>query len=83
MACVTSMIAQPYSGSHASMTPDEKAAMGLDEGLIRLCFGMEDVDDLKRDLVEALESIDELAELAAETGRWKEPRIREASSVRE
>lgn len=83
MACVTSMIAQPYSGSHASMTPDEKAAMGLDEGLIRLCFGMEDVDDLKRDLVESLESIDELAELAAEKERWKEHRTREGKSTRE
>jgi len=58
MACVTSMVAQPYSGSHASMTPAEKFEMGLDEGLVRLCFGMEEVDDLKRDLRQALEAID-------------------------
>ncbi len=57
MACVTSMIAQPYFGSHASMTPEEKQAIGLDPGLIRLCFGLEDPEDLKQDLVAALERV--------------------------
>ena len=58
MACVTSMVAQPFTGSHASMSSDEKAEMGLDEGLIRLCFGMEEVADLKQDLRQAFEAID-------------------------
>lgn len=58
MACVTSMIAQPYTGSHASMSDDEKAAMGLDRGLVRLCFGMEPVVDLKEDLLLALGSLE-------------------------
>ena len=53
MACVTSMVAQPYTGSHASLTEDEKAAMGIGKGLIRLCFGFEDPEDLKRDLTNA------------------------------
>ena len=58
MACVTSMIAQPYSGSHASMTDEEKHEMGLTRGLVRLCFGLEDPEDIKRDLRDALASID-------------------------
>ena len=58
MACVTSMVAQPYSGSHASMSDEEKAEMGLGKGLIRLCFGLENIDDLKRDIQNALEEID-------------------------
>ena len=58
MACVTSMIAQPYSGSHASMSADEKAEMGLGKELIRLCFGLENIEDLKRDIQNALEKID-------------------------
>lgn len=58
MACVTSMIAQPYSGSHASMTDAEKAAMGLGPGLVRLCFGLEEVADLQADLRRALSEID-------------------------
>jgi cystathionine beta-lyase/cystathionine gamma-synthase len=59
MACVTSMVAQPYTGSHASMTDAEKEQMGLSHGLVRLCFGLEDPEDLRRDLSEALASIDQ------------------------
>lgn len=58
MACVTSMVAQPYTGSHASMTPKEKADMGLNKGLIRLCFGLEATEDLKKDLLNAFNLID-------------------------
>ena len=61
MACVTSMVAQPYTGSHASMTAEEKAEMGLGENLVRLCFGLEEVDDLKQDLLGAFESIESLS----------------------
>lgn len=58
MACVTSMVAQPYTGSHASMSDAEKAEMGLGKNLIRLCFGMENIEDLKRDLQDAFNTID-------------------------
>jgi len=57
MACVSSMVAQPFSGSHASMTEDEKASMGLGRGLVRLCFGLEDVEDLKNDISGAFGSL--------------------------
>ena len=57
MACVTSMIAQPYTGSHASMNSEEKESMGLKDSLIRLSFGLEDVEDLKNDLEKGFESL--------------------------
>jgi len=57
MACVSSMVAQPWSGSHASLTNEEKRAMGLDEGLVRLCFGMEVAEDLIADLERALDAL--------------------------
>ena len=57
MACVTSMIAQPYTGSHASMDNCEKEDMGLDKSTIRLSFGMEDPEDLMNDLENAFEQI--------------------------
>ena len=57
MACVTSMIAQPFSGSHASMCDEEKIEMGLDKSLVRLSFGLENVDDLKADLAQALNAL--------------------------
>jgi cystathionine gamma-lyase / homocysteine desulfhydrase len=58
MAAVTSTVAQPYSGSHASMTAEEKAAIGLGEDLVRLCFGLEDPDDLQADLRHAFEYVE-------------------------
>jgi len=50
MACVSSMVAQPWSGSHASLCDSEKTAMGINTGLVRLCFGLENADDLIADL---------------------------------
>jgi cystathionine gamma-lyase/cystathionine gamma-lyase/homocysteine desulfhydrase len=50
MACVTSMVAQPYTGSHASMENCEKEDMGLTPCTIRLSFGLEDAEDLIEDL---------------------------------
>jgi cystathionine gamma-lyase/cystathionine gamma-lyase/homocysteine desulfhydrase len=61
MACVSSMVAQPYSGSHASMTAEEKRDMGLQENLVRLCFGLEHPDDLKADILAAFASVDDPA----------------------
>ncbi len=57
MACVTSMIAQPFSGSHASMEYSERHEMGLDERLVRLSFGLEDVQDLMSDLRQGLDAL--------------------------
>lgn len=57
MACVTSMIARPYDGSHASLSPEEKQTMGIGRDLIRLCFGLEDFEDLAADLERGLTAI--------------------------
>jgi cystathionine gamma-lyase/cystathionine gamma-lyase/homocysteine desulfhydrase len=57
MACVTSMVAQPHSGSHASMNEEEKKEMGITPKLARLCFGFEDPEDIKRDLSRAFAAL--------------------------
>jgi cystathionine beta-lyase/cystathionine gamma-synthase len=57
MACVSSMVAQPWSGSHASLEETEKRQMGIDPGLVRLCFGLENEDDLISDLTASFESL--------------------------
>jgi cystathionine gamma-lyase / homocysteine desulfhydrase len=57
MACVTSMIAQPYTGSHASMNDTEKNEMGLGRNTLRLSFGMEAPEDLIADLANAFDSL--------------------------
>jgi cystathionine gamma-lyase/cystathionine gamma-lyase/homocysteine desulfhydrase len=61
MACVTSMIAQPFTGSHASMSEEEKKAMGLGKDTIRLSFGLEDTEDLKQDLLYGFKVLKEAA----------------------
>ena len=35
----------------------ERAAIGIDDGLVRLSVGIEDVEDLERDVWEALEGV--------------------------
>lgn len=57
MASVVSSVAQPYTGSHLSMTPKEKETAGINKTLVRLCFGLEDENDLKTDLTQALEGL--------------------------
>ncbi len=57
MACVTSMIAQPSTGSHASLCAQEQEAMGIKPSLVRLCFGLEEERDLMADLANGFEKI--------------------------
>jgi cystathionine beta-lyase/cystathionine gamma-synthase len=40
--------------THAAMVPAARAAAGLVDGLLRLSIGIEQVDDLQRDLAAAL-----------------------------
>ncbi len=51
---VESLIAHPGSMTHAAMAPEARAAAGLVDGLLRLSIGIEDVEDLRRDLDAAL-----------------------------
>lgn len=51
---VESMINHSASMSHASMTPEARAAVGIFDTTLRLSVGIEDVDDLIQDLGEAL-----------------------------
>ena len=47
---VESLVAHPASMTHASMTPEARAAAGISDGLIRLSVGIEDLADLQGDL---------------------------------
>ena len=53
---VESLVAQPASMSHASMTSEMRERIGIRDGLIRLSVGVEDEADLIEDLRQALES---------------------------
>lgn len=51
-----SLVQHPASMTHSSYTEDERAEHGISERLIRLSIGLEDVDDIWRDLESALAS---------------------------
>ena len=40
--------------THASIPPEKRQALGIDDSLIRLSVGIEDVEDLLADLENAL-----------------------------
>ncbi len=47
---VESLIEHPAIMTHASVPADRRAALGIDDGFIRLSVGIEDVEDLRGDL---------------------------------
>ncbi len=47
---VKSTIVHPATTTHAKLSPSERSAAGIGEGLIRIAAGLEDADDLIRDL---------------------------------
>ena len=51
---IESLIEHPAIMTHATIPPDIRARLGIEDGLIRLSVGIEDVDDLRADLEQAL-----------------------------
>jgi len=52
-----SLITHPASTTHQRLTPEERLAVGITEGTIRLSFGLENGDDLIADLDQALKAL--------------------------
>ena len=46
---VATTIAHPPSSSHRALSPDDRAAIGIPEGFIRVSVGIEDLEMLKRE----------------------------------
>src|SRR5262245_57892595 len=51
---VETLISHPASMTHASVPPERRLQIGLTEDMVRVSVGIEDVDDLKEDLAQAL-----------------------------
>jgi cystathionine beta-lyase/cystathionine gamma-synthase len=54
---VESLISHPASMTHASVPPERRRAIGITDGLVRISAGIEDLDDLKADLTQALDAV--------------------------
>jgi O-succinylhomoserine sulfhydrylase len=49
-----SLATHPATTTHMRIGPEERARLGITDGVIRLSVGLEDVEDLKEDLAQAL-----------------------------
>ncbi|MDH3250387.1 MAG: PLP-dependent aspartate aminotransferase family protein [Acidimicrobiia bacterium] len=54
LGSVESLITHPVTMTHGDMTPAERQAVGITDGLVRLSVGLEDAEDLIADLEQAL-----------------------------
>ena len=50
-----SLITHPETTTHQRLKPEQRAALGIGPGLLRLSVGLEDPEDLIEDLAQALE----------------------------
>lgn len=48
------LVQHPASMTHSTYTPEERAAHGIGEGLVRISVGLESVEDILADLHQAL-----------------------------
>jgi cystathionine beta-lyase/cystathionine gamma-synthase len=51
---VYTLLMYPAMSSHRTLTPEQRAAVGIGDGLVRLSVGIEDVSDIIADLEQAL-----------------------------
>jgi len=50
-----SIASHPASTTHAKLTPEEQQAVGITPGLIRISVGLENIEDIKNDILQALD----------------------------
>ena len=54
---IYSLVLHPMTSSHRSLTAEERARVGIPDGLVRLSTGIESVDDILADLESALKKV--------------------------
>jgi len=63
LAGVESTILSPAQTSHALLSPEERANQGIADGLMRFSVGIEDCEDLKEDIKQALAQVSQSLEV--------------------
>src|SRR5690606_6468094 len=61
---VRSLVIHPASTTHSQLSPEQQLTAGVTPGLVRLSVGLENVDDLKADLDQALAAARRVSEAA-------------------
>ena len=51
------IVTHPATSTHSKLTPEERAQVGITDGLIRLSVGLENIQDIIQDIDQALEKV--------------------------
>jgi cystathionine beta-lyase/cystathionine gamma-synthase len=54
---VETLISHPATMTHASVPAERRAQLGITDGMVRISAGVEDIEDLKEDLAQALDKV--------------------------
>ncbi|MEM9650177.1 MAG: PLP-dependent transferase, partial [Bacteroidota bacterium] len=57
LAGVESTVSSPVKTSHALMSPEDRAKQGIKDSLVRFSLGIEDFEDLKGDIEQAIAKV--------------------------
>lgn len=52
-----SIVTHPASTTHSKLTPEERQAVGISEGMVRVSVGLEHIDDIIADIDQALSKV--------------------------
>jgi O-succinylhomoserine sulfhydrylase len=52
-----SLITHPATTTHQRLTPQQRAELGISDGLVRLSVGLEHPDDIMEDVIGALDGV--------------------------
>lgn len=55
---VESIVQHSASMTHATLSPEQRKAAGIGDGLIRFSVGVEDLEDIRADILSALDALD-------------------------
>ena len=47
-------ITHPATTTHGRLTPEQRQQAGISDGLVRVAVGLEDIEDIKRDLARGM-----------------------------
>jgi O-succinylhomoserine sulfhydrylase len=51
------IVTHPATSTHSKLSTEERALVGITDGLIRLSIGLENIEDIKQDIDQALEKV--------------------------
>ena len=54
---VETLISHPATMTHAAVPPERRLQIGITDDMVRLSVGIEDLDDLKEDIAQALDRV--------------------------